>query len=124
MSSKVRTSTREPLCIGALHSIRVQLAFIHIAFTEIGPQYMRGYEEIPESVITDLNGLGAEFNTLVAKLDAYLAQGPGHDLSARLERLESIGPLPSGSSSQDREGHFRAGSGGVSSQADPHSGPP
>jgi len=77
--------------ISALHSIRVHLTFINIALTEIGPEYMRGYGEIPECAIADLNGLVAELNTLVGKLDAYLAQGLGQDLGARLERLQWTG---------------------------------
>lgn len=77
--------------ISALHSIRVHLTFIDIALTEIGPKYMRGYGEVPESAIADLNGLVAELNTLVHKLDAYLVEGLGQDLGARLERLQWTG---------------------------------
>lgn len=77
--------------VGAIHSIRVQLAFVRIALTEIGPRYMRGFGEIPESAIADLNGLVAELNTLVDRLDVYLAQGLGQDLGARIERLQWAG---------------------------------
>jgi GTP-binding protein EngB required for normal cell division len=77
--------------LGAIHSIRVQLEFVGIALTEIGPKYMRGYGKVPESAITDLNGLVTELNTLVDKLDAYLRQGLGQDLGARLERLQWTG---------------------------------
>jgi GTP-binding protein EngB required for normal cell division len=76
---------------GAIHSIRVTLAFVRIAVTEIGPKYMRGYGEVPESAIADLNGLVTELNTLVDKLNAYLAQGLGGDLAARLAKLEWTG---------------------------------
>ena len=77
--------------ISAIHSIRVHLTFIGIALTEIGPEYMRGYGEVPESAIADLNGLVAELNTLVDRLNAYLAEGLGQDLGARLERLQWAG---------------------------------
>jgi len=77
--------------LGAIHSIRVHLEFVGIALTEIGPEYMRGYGKVPESAIADLNGLVTELNALVDKLDAYLAQGLGQDLGARLERLQWAG---------------------------------
>lgn len=73
---------------GAIHSIRVTLAFIRIALIEIGPKYMSGYGEVPESTVAELNGLVAELNTLVDKLNAYLAQGLDQDLQARLAKLE------------------------------------
>jgi GTP-binding protein EngB required for normal cell division len=76
---------------GAIHSIRVTLAFVRIALTEIGPKYMRGYGEVPESAVAELNGLVTELNTLVDKLNAYLAQGLGQDLGARLAKLEWTG---------------------------------
>jgi len=77
--------------LGAIHCIRVALTFVRIALTEIGPEYMRGYGKVPESAITDLNGLVTELNTLVDKLDAYLREGLGQDLGARLERLQWAG---------------------------------
>jgi len=77
--------------LGAIHSIRVHLTFVGITLTEIGPEYMKGYGKVPESAITDLNGLVTELNTLVDKLDGYLAQGLGQDLGARLERLQWAG---------------------------------
>ena len=76
---------------GAIHSIRVHLEFVGNSLTEIGPKYMRGYGKVPESAITDLNGLVTELNTLVNKLDRYLVEGLGQDLGARLERLQRIG---------------------------------
>ncbi|MFB3776685.1 MAG: dynamin family protein [Bryobacteraceae bacterium] len=77
--------------LGALHSIRVTLAFVRIALIETGPRYMKGYGNVAESAAADLNGLVTELNTLVDKLDAYLAEGLGHDLGARLARLEWTG---------------------------------
>jgi GTP-binding protein EngB required for normal cell division len=74
----------------SVHSIRVTLAFVRIAFQECTPDRMRGYGEVPESKIRDLNGLVDEMVSAVDKLDSYLAQGLGQDLGVRL-RLERAG---------------------------------
>jgi GTP-binding protein EngB required for normal cell division len=76
---------------GAIHSIRVTLAFVRIALIEIGPRYMRGYGELPESAVAELDGLVTELNALVDNLNAYLAQGLGQDLGTRLAKLEWSG---------------------------------
>jgi GTP-binding protein EngB required for normal cell division len=73
---------------GAIHAIRVTLAFVRIALIEIGPKYMRGCGEVPESAVARLNGLVTELQGLVDKLDAFLAQGLGQDLQGRLDRLQ------------------------------------
>ncbi|MCZ2074184.1 MAG: dynamin family protein [Bryobacterales bacterium] len=76
---------------GAIHSIRVTLAFVRIALIEIGPKYMRGYGEVPTFAVAELEGLVTELNALVDKLNAYLAQGLGQDLGTRLAKLEWTG---------------------------------
>lgn len=76
---------------GSIHSIRVTLGFADIACEECRPKSMRGYGELPESLVADLNGLVDELQGLIAKLDSYLAQGLGQDLGQRLERLERAG---------------------------------
>ncbi len=73
------------------HSIRTILTFADIAFEELRPKYMRGYGELPESVIPELNGLADELQGIVARMDAYLAGGLGGDLEARLHRLAEVG---------------------------------
>lgn len=73
---------------GAIHAIRVTLAFVRIALIEIGPKYMRGCGEVPDSAVAHLNGLVTELQGLVDKLDAFLAQGLGQDLQARIQRLQ------------------------------------
>jgi GTP-binding protein EngB required for normal cell division len=75
----------------SVHSIRVTLAFIRIAFQECTPDRMRGYGELPEGQVRELNGLVDEMVAAVEKLDAYLAEGLGEDLGARLERLSRTG---------------------------------
>src|SRR5579872_679104 len=76
---------------GSVHSIRVNLAFVRIAFQECTPDRMRGYGEVPEGKVRELNGLVDEMVAAVEKLDAYLAQGLGQDLEGRLERLAKTG---------------------------------
>ena len=75
----------------SVHSIRVTLAFVRIAFQECTSDRMRGYGELPESKIRELNGLVDEMVSAVDKLDSYLAQGLGQDLEGRLQRLERAG---------------------------------
>ena len=75
----------------SVHSIRVTIAFVRIAFQECTPNRMRGYGGFPDSKIRELNGLVDEMVGAVDKLDAYLARGLGQDLEARLERLEQAG---------------------------------
>lgn len=76
---------------GSIHSMRVTLGFADIACEECRPQRMRGYGEVPESLVAELNGLVDELQGLIAKLDSYVAQGLGQDLERRLERLERAG---------------------------------
>jgi GTP-binding protein EngB required for normal cell division len=73
---------------GALHAISVALYFVHIAFEECRPKYMRGYGEVPESAVAELHGLVNEIQSLVARLDAFLGRGLGQQARARLQRLE------------------------------------
>jgi GTP-binding protein EngB required for normal cell division len=74
--------------IGAVHAIRTNLAFVDMALEEARPRHMRGYGEVPRSVAPQLEGMVSELQSLVAKLDSYLARGLGNDLQARLEKLE------------------------------------
>lgn len=75
----------------SVHSMRVTLAFIRIAFQECTPDRMRGYGEVAESNVRALNGLVDEMIAAVDKLDAYLAQGLAQDLESRLENLARAG---------------------------------
>lgn len=75
----------------SVHSIRVTLAFVGIAFQECTPDRMRGYGEVAESNVRELNGLVDEMVVAVEKLDSYLVQGLGRDLQGRLERLQQAG---------------------------------
>ncbi len=75
----------------SVHSIRVTLGFVRIAFQECTAGRMRGYGEVPESKVQEVNGLVDEMVSAVDKLDSYLARGLGQDLEARLLRLEKAG---------------------------------
>lgn len=75
----------------SVRSIRVTLAFIRVAFQECTPDRMRGYGEVPEGKVRELNGLVDEMVAAVDKLDTYLAQGLGQDLEGRLARLAETG---------------------------------
>jgi GTP-binding protein EngB required for normal cell division len=76
---------------GAIHSIRINLAFIRVALQESSPKDLSGYGPLPESLIPELNGFSEELQGLLNQLDSYLAQGPGHDLAARIESLTRAG---------------------------------
>jgi GTP-binding protein EngB required for normal cell division len=77
--------------IPASRAVHVMLLNIDIAAEELGPKYMRGYGEVPESVATELNGIMGELSGLVHRFDRYLSEGIGEDLKARLERLDQVG---------------------------------
>jgi GTP-binding protein EngB required for normal cell division len=77
--------------VGSIHAIRVTLNFVDIAAEELKPKYMRGYGELSESIMPELNGIANEIQGIVKKLDLYLAQDLGQDLQGRLERLERTG---------------------------------
>jgi GTP-binding protein EngB required for normal cell division len=74
--------------IGAIHSIRTTLDFVDVAAEELRPKYMRGYGKVPESLMPELEGVSAELQGLVQKLNSYLAEETGADLQARLAKLD------------------------------------
>lgn len=75
----------------AIHSIRVDLAFIRIALQESSPSHLSGYGPVPGHLIPELNGFSEELQGLVQQLDTYLAQGPAQNLSARIKALSLAG---------------------------------
>ena len=77
-----------PAQIGATWAARSALMFAQIAIDELRPKRMRGYGELLEGASREMDGIAAELYRLLEKVSAYLAQGPGKDLEARLERLE------------------------------------
>ena len=77
--------------ISALHSIRVTLGFVDIAFDECRPKRMIGYGELADGAATEIAGMVDEMRGLIARLDSYLAQGESADLNKRLRLLEEKG---------------------------------
>ncbi|HZT32535.1 MAG TPA: dynamin family protein [Bryobacteraceae bacterium] len=76
---------------GSVHSIRVTLGFVDIAFDEVRPKRMAGYGKVAPNAATELSGLVDEMQGIASRLDAYLAQGHSADLEKRLRRLEDAG---------------------------------
>ena len=73
---------------GAVHALRVTLVAAQVALQDLTPKTMRGYGQVPEGAIQELNGIVNELQGLAQKLSAYLSQGLGQDLQGRLARLE------------------------------------
>jgi len=67
--------SQEKPFIPASRAIRVALATIEIAIEELKPKYMRGYGDVSEAVVTELNGIVGELLSLVSEFDRYLAAG-------------------------------------------------
>ena len=76
---------------GSVHSIRVTLGFVEIAFDEVRSKRMAGYGEVAPDIATELSGLVDEMQGIASRLDSYLAQGQSADLEDRLRRLEDAG---------------------------------
>jgi len=77
--------------IGSVHSIRVTLGFVDIAFDECRPKRMAGYGELADSAAIEIAGLVDEMQGIISRLTSYLAQGQSADLEKRLRRLEEAG---------------------------------
>jgi hypothetical protein len=77
--------------IGSVHSIRVTLGFVDIAFDECRPKRMAGYGALAETAAIEMAGLVDEMQGIISRLDSYLAQGQAADLEKRLQRLEEAG---------------------------------
>ena len=82
---------RSKASIPASRALHVHLGAIDIAVEELKPEYMRGYGAVPETAVTELNGIVGELSSLVTRFDRYLSEGVGEDLKARLERLDRAG---------------------------------
>jgi GTP-binding protein EngB required for normal cell division len=77
--------------IGSVHSIRVTLGFVDIAFDECRPRRMAGYGELADGAAIQIAGLVDEMQGLISRLDSFLAQDESADLRTRLRRLEENG---------------------------------
>ena len=79
---------RKPPVCGSLWAARGQLTFAGIAVAEIEPGRMRGYGEMTAEDKAAIERVVAELNTLLARLSAFMDQGPAADLQSRFQRLE------------------------------------
>jgi GTP-binding protein EngB required for normal cell division len=77
--------------VGSVHSIRVTLGFVDIAFDECRPRRMAGYGELADNAAVEIAGIVDQMRGIVSRLDSYLAQGQSADLEQRLRRLEEAG---------------------------------
>ena len=77
--------------IASVHSIRVTLGFVDIAFDECRPKRMSGYGELADNTAIEIAGLVDEMQGIISRLNSYLAQGQSADLEKRLRRLEEAG---------------------------------
>jgi GTP-binding protein EngB required for normal cell division len=77
--------------IGSVHSIRVTLGFVDMAFDECRPKRMAGYGALADGAAVEIAGLVDEMQGIISRLEAYLAQGQSADLEKRLQRLEEAG---------------------------------
>jgi len=77
--------------IGSVHSIRVTLGFVDMAFDECRPKRMAGYGPLADGAAVEIAGLVDEMQGIISRLDSYLAQGQSADLEKRLHRLEEAG---------------------------------
>jgi GTP-binding protein EngB required for normal cell division len=74
-----------------VHSLKVTLIFAGIAFEECTADKMRGYGEVPQDVVPELNGLVSEIKAMLDQLNGFLGQGLDQDPAERLRRLEQTG---------------------------------
>src|SRR5580658_2322643 len=77
--------------IGSVHSVRVTLGFVDIAFDECSPKRMAGYGELADAAAVQIAGLVDEMQGIVSRLSSYLAQDQSAGLENRLRRLEEAG---------------------------------
>ncbi|MGA9778310.1 MAG: dynamin family protein [Limisphaerales bacterium] len=78
----------KPPVSGALWAARNHTAFAGIAVTELEPEHMLGYGKLSDEDQQTLDRIVAELNSVLNRLNAYLAQGTDADLQTRLQRLE------------------------------------
>ena len=78
----------KPPVSGALWAARNHLSFAGIAIAEIEPKHMLGYGKLSDEDQQTLDRIVAELNSVLNRLNTYLAQGTDADLQTRLQRLE------------------------------------
>ncbi len=74
---------------GALWAARSAVTFADIALAEMESKRMSGYGKLSAAAAQKVDAIVAELRAAIERLNDYLAQSVGTDLSARLQRLES-----------------------------------
>jgi GTP-binding protein EngB required for normal cell division len=69
-------------------SIRTHLTMADVALEEITPGHLRGYGQLDTASAAEVERVVADLSRTIRRLETYLAQGLGRDLSGRLQRLE------------------------------------
>jgi len=80
-----------PPDIPATRAVLTNLNFIDIAVEELKPHYMRGFGQVPEDAVSELNGVVHELRSLITATERYLKQELDKDLDRRLQQLERSG---------------------------------
>jgi len=78
-----------PPSISSVWAARTGLLSAEIDLEELRPRSMRGYGELPEGSAQQLDAMVMELRTLFETVGSFLAQGPGRELRARMQRLEA-----------------------------------
>ncbi len=81
----------EPPNIPATRAVATNLSFVDIAIEELRPKYMRGFGEVPEGAVAELNGVVHELRSLIDGMQGYLKQELGTNLEKRLDQLQGTG---------------------------------
>src|SRR5213595_2688179 len=76
---------------GAVWAAAINLMYCSISLSELTPERMRAYGQLPPEAADRLDGIRAELDGLVAKLRSYLGKGAGGDLQQRLQQLRKTG---------------------------------
>lgn len=85
----------------AVWAARTALMSVETAVEELRPRHLRGYGDLSDEAARELDGLTTQLRDQLRRLEEFLAQGVGHDLRARLQRLER--PIDEGRLLQELE---------------------
>ncbi len=70
-------------------SLQVGMTFLSVALAEMSPERLRGYGPLAAAAESSIVKIRQDLQRLIDRVGAYLRQGLGRDLPARLARLEA-----------------------------------